>query len=213
MTYAKLGFNEIATPRADEERIGHLLDVAAEVFLDVGYARASVGEIARRAHASKGTFYRRFPTKNELFAAVIKRRADEAFEDLASILLPDAEPRDVLRAIGAKLMACVLSKDSINLLRLVYMESRQFPEVGKAFYELGPRRGRELLASYLRDLSEKRVLVRMDASLAAEQFLDLVTGELVRRCALGIKPAFSEAEREKRLNAGVETFLRAYAAR
>ena len=69
-------------------RIEHLLDVAAEVFIENGYEGASVGEIARRANASKQTLYSRYPTKAELFLAVMSGRCERCFARISGILDP-----------------------------------------------------------------------------------------------------------------------------
>ncbi len=50
-------------------RTDRLLDLAAEVFLELGYEGTSTALIAERAHASKQTFYARFPSKEKLFLA------------------------------------------------------------------------------------------------------------------------------------------------
>jgi TetR/AcrR family transcriptional repressor of mexJK operon len=106
---------------ADGDRTDYLLDVAANLFLSKGFAATSVGEIAACAKASKSAFYSRFPTKEKLFTEVFRRRADASFQQFATILLPDSEPREVLCALGESLIRCVLAPDCINLLRLVYM--------------------------------------------------------------------------------------------
>jgi AcrR family transcriptional regulator len=56
-----------ATPR--QERI---LKAALEVFSQKGYAAATVPEIARAAGVATGTIYIYYPSKRELFIAVIK---------------------------------------------------------------------------------------------------------------------------------------------
>ncbi|MBU4556283.1 MAG: TetR/AcrR family transcriptional regulator [Actinobacteria bacterium] len=56
-----------------------LLDAAAAVFSERGYARATTKEIARAAAVSEGTIYRHFADKKELFgAAFIGRNASNA---------------------------------------------------------------------------------------------------------------------------------------
>lgn len=45
--------------------------MAASLFVEHGYAGTSVDQIARKAAASKQTLYRRYPSKEELFKAVI----------------------------------------------------------------------------------------------------------------------------------------------
>jgi TetR/AcrR family transcriptional repressor of mexJK operon len=184
-------------PSGSDERTDYLLDVAAELFLSKGFASTSVGEIAAQAKASKSSFYSRFATKEKLFTEV---------------LLPEGEPREVLCAFGEGLVRCVLAPDSINLLRLVYMESRHIPELGKIFYELGPERGRSQTSEYFQKLVWRGFFrAEMDTSLGAEQFFDLLTGELVRRSALSINPPFTPAEQSYRLSAAVDMFIRAYA--
>jgi TetR/AcrR family transcriptional repressor of mexJK operon len=199
-------------PSGSDERTDYLLDVAAELFLSKGFASTSVGEIAAQAKASKSSFYSRFATKEKLFTEVFRRRTDAIFHEFATILLPEGEPREVLCAFGEGLVRCVLAPDSINLLRLVYMESRHIPELGKIFYELGPERGRSQTSEYFQKLVWRGFFrAEMDTSLGAEQFFDLLTGELVRRSALSINPPFTPAEQSYRLSAAVDMFIRAYA--
>lgn len=196
-----------------DDRTDYLLNVAAALFLSKGFAATSVGEIAAHAKASKSTFYSRFPSKQKLFTEVFRRRADAIFHQLCTFLSPDGEPREVLLAFGQYVMNCVLAPDSIDVLRLVYMESKHNPELGKIFYELGPQRGRAQTSDYFRTLVERGFFCSdMDTSLGAEQFYDLLTGELVRRCALSIDPPITPEEQSHRLHAAVDMFLRAYRA-
>jgi AcrR family transcriptional regulator len=77
--------------RADAERNRRrLLDAAQELFrergLDVG-----VAEIAQRAGVGRGTLFRNFPTKQDLIAAIVIERMNEATEYGRSLLnAPDA---------------------------------------------------------------------------------------------------------------------------
>jgi AcrR family transcriptional regulator len=60
--------------RADAERNRRrLLDAAAAAFAEHGLD-VSVSEIARRAEVGKGTLFRRFPTKDDLIAAIVVDR-------------------------------------------------------------------------------------------------------------------------------------------
>src|SRR5262245_66646281 len=66
--------------RPPRERAGEvearILDAARRVFLERGLAGASMEEIAALARSGKPTIYARFPSKEDLFAAVITRDAD-----------------------------------------------------------------------------------------------------------------------------------------
>lgn len=94
--------------RADAKRAA-VLASAREVFAADGYAGAATAEIARRADVSTATVYRYFPTKLDLFAAVIEagvdelriglRRGEQAGLDALSIAYADLLSRPAVRKI------------------------------------------------------------------------------------------------------------------
>jgi AcrR family transcriptional regulator len=66
--------------RADAERNrGLVLEAARAVFAEHGL-EAGVAEVAERAGVGVGTIFRRFPTKNDLLAALLLRRVQEIVE-------------------------------------------------------------------------------------------------------------------------------------
>ena len=54
-----------------------ILDGARNVFLNLGFDGASMGEIARAAGVSKGTLYVYFADKNRLFEAIVEQEVLE----------------------------------------------------------------------------------------------------------------------------------------
>ncbi|MEU6264799.1 TetR/AcrR family transcriptional regulator [Saccharopolyspora shandongensis] len=56
-----------------ERRIELLLDAAAEVFSEVGFAAATTNAIAARAGSSPGSLYQFFPNKEEIARALAER--------------------------------------------------------------------------------------------------------------------------------------------
>ncbi|NHN32603.1 TetR/AcrR family transcriptional regulator [Paenibacillus agricola] len=88
----------IATPpekalRADAQKNrDKLLDVAHRVFRTEGIS-VSMDEIARRAGVGVGTVYRHFPTKEDLFGAVIVSHKARLIEE-ANQLLDHDDPGD-----------------------------------------------------------------------------------------------------------------------
>ncbi len=58
---------KLATQRREQ-----ILNAALEIFSQKGYAAATIPEIARAAEVAAGTIYLYFPSKRELFVAVIK---------------------------------------------------------------------------------------------------------------------------------------------
>lgn len=66
--------DELKPTRRTRRRLGAarelaLLEVALALLAEVGYDRMSLDEVARRAHTSKATLYRRWPRKADLVAA------------------------------------------------------------------------------------------------------------------------------------------------
>jgi AcrR family transcriptional regulator len=60
-----------ASVRSPAETRSRLVDAAIDVFLEVGYQRASIKEIAARAGVTSGTIYRHFDSKSDLLRVAI----------------------------------------------------------------------------------------------------------------------------------------------
>jgi TetR/AcrR family transcriptional repressor of mexJK operon len=203
--------NQPARVRLHEERLAELLDVATEVFITEGFSTASTNEIARRANCSKTTLYSRFPTKEQLFLAVIERRMTAVFLQVTASLPNDAPVEETLYTFGADLIRLALSQDQIALVRVITMESAKFPDLGRRFYELGPKRGEEAIAAYFTRQIERRRLAKEDAHQMAQHFMSLVTGGPVRWYVLGFNgSSLTKLAVQKHLSAAVQTFMKAY---
>ena len=199
--------------RLQEDRVAEILDVAAEVFIAEGFAAASTNTIARLAKASKTTFYSRFPTKEDLFLAVIERRMTRIFEQVASI--PDGlDLKSSLEKFGASLLEIALSPDQIALIRVVSMESGRYPELAERFYEKGPRRGEEALATYLELQIQAGYLCDEDSQVMAAHLVSLFSGSAVRGFVLGVTTKHPTAHSMRtHIKSVVSLFLRAYGRR
>ena len=68
----KSATNTALRKRRKEARPGELLDAALDLFVEKGYAATRVEEVAARAGVSKGTLFLYFPSKDELFKAVVR---------------------------------------------------------------------------------------------------------------------------------------------
>src|ERR1700753_1936651 len=85
------------TRRADAARNrARLQEVAYEPFAAEGLS-VPIDEIARRAGVGAGTVYRHFPTKEDLFAAVVESRLRHII-DAGRALLDDPGPGEALFA-------------------------------------------------------------------------------------------------------------------
>ncbi|HZO06743.1 MAG TPA: helix-turn-helix domain-containing protein [Solirubrobacterales bacterium] len=81
----------IASLRADAARNrARIVAAAAEVFAERGLD-ASTAEIADRAGVGEATIYRRFPTKDDLVAAIVATKMEETLE-IGAECLEEADP-------------------------------------------------------------------------------------------------------------------------
>jgi AcrR family transcriptional regulator len=83
-----------------------LLDAAREVFVEQGFANASIAEVVRRAGSSVGSLYHHFGGKSELFVALWQEH-QEAHEEAASKAVAAAKRSGVtdpfqLFSVGAR---------------------------------------------------------------------------------------------------------------
>jgi TetR/AcrR family transcriptional repressor of mexJK operon len=193
-----------------DSRIDRLLDIAAQTFLEEGFEGTSVGEIARRAHASKETFYSKFTNKNELFRRVMGRLMGRFTSKLTSTLNAELPPETALTSFASLILERILSDEAIGLQKIVYMEASRFPEVADMFFEMGPQRTTNALIAYFNAQIKKENLRQMDTVLAAGHFMGLLTSDLMMRKSLGMLTKPSSKERAYRVKSAVDVFLRAY---
>jgi AcrR family transcriptional regulator len=81
-------------PRAQREQ--QMLDAAVRVFSRSGYHAASMDEIAEECDVSKPMLYLYLGSKEELFAACIRREADRLIARFAEAADPSLDPGDQL---------------------------------------------------------------------------------------------------------------------
>ena len=191
-------------------RTTHLLDIAAEVFFEMGYEAASTAEIAARAHSSKRALYSRFSSKEDLFMAVIDHRTGMIADRVSVLFEQDRPIRPLLLDVAKELLRSLLSKDHTRLVRLVYTQAPQFPKAAQFMTERGPERGLARLAAHLKKQAARGTLAVTDSHLAAQQFAGLLMGDLVHRAMLGQEVLSSQKQIDARSEATVAAFLTIY---
>lgn len=111
-----------------------LLDVALEVFGEVGYTGATITEIERRVGLTPGTgsFYRHFPDKAALLREAVDREVTRCLDDLQSPeWSPDAAaPAESAHETLERTLAIIRRLDP--LFRLMSNEGDRVPEVRAA---------------------------------------------------------------------------------
>jgi AcrR family transcriptional regulator len=189
-----------------------ILDVATQVFLEEGFAAASMSTIAARLGGSKGTLYNYFKSKDELFEAYVQRRCALTQDGIQSEGRPGETIAEALTRIGRSYCRIVLSDENLRHFRLICAEAERSPEFGKAFYEAGPGKGHRRMADQLRTWAEEGRLKLDDPWLAAQQFLALCQNRWFKARLANYMPAPTEEDIAAEVKGAVDTFLRAFGA-
>ncbi len=155
-----------------ETRRRLVLDAAAAVFAEHGYAEASIEEIARACGMSRKTIYGLYPSKEELLSALL---AAAVPDDEASETFLGADFEESVNRVMDRICAAALAPREIALLRLVIAEARLAPELAAAYYRSTVERGRRFLAAELKRLGAAFGRPADDA----EQLADILFGAAV----------------------------------
>ncbi|HEY7633802.1 MAG TPA: TetR/AcrR family transcriptional regulator [Thermoleophilaceae bacterium] len=194
-----------------------ILDAASRVFLSKGYLGTSMDEIAALAGVSKQTVYKHFADKEGLFNEIVVSTVNEASDPVQQEVQSLADSGDLeadLRDLARRELATVMQPRLMQLRRLVIGEVGRFPALGKAFYEQGPARTMDGLASAFERLAERGVLELDDPRAAASHFNWLVMSAPINQAMLlGRDKPPKKAELDRYVDDGVRVFLAAYGKR
>ena len=122
--------------RRKAERPGDIVAAALAVFAEKGFAGARIEEIARRAGLSKGAVYLYYPTKEDLFRAVVETSVLPNLEALERMMLAADLPfADRLRLMLPRFAEVVTVLPVGAVAKMVIGESRNFPELAKVWHD------------------------------------------------------------------------------
>jgi len=194
----------------EASRRAAILQVAREVFSEVGYAATSMAQIAARLGGSKATLYKYFPSKEELFAAALE---DLIATHSGDLLMPPVTSGDLEKTLSQfcrKVTAAMVSPPILALFRLVVAESPRFPELGRTYYEKVVAPGHQRLAAFLQVCIDKKLIKPVDPMVAATQLIALCrSSSHFRALTNGTQPP-TQIELAAEADAAVATFMSAF---
>lgn len=121
--------------RRKDARPGELLAAALELFVEKGYAATRSEEVARRAGVSKGTLFLYFPTKEDLFKAVVRENLSGHFPAWNAEFDAFTGPTsDMLRHAMMQWWTRIGATPASGIPKLMMSEASNFPELA-AFYQ------------------------------------------------------------------------------
>ncbi len=136
--------------RRKEARPVEILEAALACFRERGFAATRLEEVAARAGVTKGTIYLYYPSKEELFKAVVRGQLLPNLERLEAALAGPGPAADLLEFLFTVWARDVLTSSISVLPKLVLAEAGNFPELARFYLEAVVHRGLGLIAAVLR---------------------------------------------------------------
>ncbi len=197
-------------PSRQSQRLAAILAAGEEVFLEKGYERASLDDVARQANASKATIYAHFGNKLGLFRAILETRLGQVRAPLNAGEAAHEPVGEVLTKFGRGFLHTLLSPVPLKFYRLMVSQGSNFPDLAKLWFAEGPSTNISMLAAFLRHRAELGELDITAPETVAEFFLMSLRGTLHLQAAAGlIHPPFDTAINAK-VAAAVDMIMRAY---
>ena len=137
--------------RRKEARPQEIVAAAMDVFAERGFAAARLEEVAARAGVSKGTLYLYFPSKDELFKAVIRAAILPNLQQAEALVAAAGRPCFPVLERLLRMVARLIATTRMAVIpRLVIAEAGNFPELAAFYHREVIRRGFGVLAALLR---------------------------------------------------------------
>jgi AcrR family transcriptional regulator len=192
-----------------------ILDAARKLFLERGFAGASIDEIAEVARSGKPTIYARFRDKRALFTAVVRRDTLSGFTEFKAEVPTGATIEERLTSAASTLLHWGFDSQRIALMRLAIAEARRFPDLASSVNRTARDLSTELGVRLLRELTQSDELSSLPAfaperlATTARFFLDLVAVPLLLRALFEVNLKALDPEIDAHVARSVPFFLAA----
>jgi AcrR family transcriptional regulator len=136
--------------RRKEARPQELLEAALALFVEKGFAATRSEEVASRAGVSKGTLYLYFPSKEELFKAVVR-------QNLSTLIAEGQEMVHCFEGPTSELLTCLMTEwwnrvvhtPASGIFKVMISEARNFPDLAQFYVDEVVHPAEQLLGSTL----------------------------------------------------------------
>jgi AcrR family transcriptional regulator len=163
--------------QSDGERRTDIIDTARKTFVDLGYAGTTTETVAARCKISKQTLYRLFPSKTDLFLAVVAAHR-QMMLDLPRPMGEDAPVADVLQKIFMIDIDEETQREREAFIHIVMREGAQIPEIGEILRREGIDKSRQNLADWLDGQARLGKLVIDNPLSGARILMDMLFGAM-----------------------------------
>lgn len=135
--------------RGDQLR-EHILWIAKDVFLEMGFERASMDVVAARAETSKRSLYAHFESKEKLYLAVIDLVRGLFLSRLKMPGDYSEKPAEALTMFCGRYLEILLYQSSIQMCRVSMAETARFPQGAAQHFDVMFTEVHTRLSAYLK---------------------------------------------------------------
>jgi AcrR family transcriptional regulator len=187
------------------ERRERIIESAIGLFSQKGFKGTTTREIAEGAGISEAMVFRYFPTKEDLYAAIITRAAGDVFEEISLIeFISRKDDAGLLRALATDMMTRY--EDDPSFLRLLYYSALEGHYLSEMFFQMRVRQKIQTLADYIAQRSKDGAFREVEPTLTAMGFLGMVVQFIIGRELFGLKRVWA-FPREQAVDTFVNLFL------
>lgn len=153
--------------RRKQDRPGELLDAALDLFVEKGFAATRVEEVAARAGVSKGTLFLYFPSKEDLFKAVVRANVVEPVsQGAAEVSTFQGTMGELLEWMMLQWWRRYGDTKASGISKLVMSEASNFPELAQFYRTEVIEPGQKLIRNALQRGIDQGEFSPMDVELA-----------------------------------------------
>lgn len=196
--------------RLTDRKRAAIIEAAVSEWKRHGYDNTSMDRIAEVASVSKRTVYNHFPSKEELFAAIVSELMSRCQIMKEFDFDPQKSISTQLTAIGKTAVELMTSTEFQDLARVTLSRFLQSPEMASEML-IETTQVEAELAVWFKTTHETGLLRVPDPTLAAKQFLGLIQSFAFWPPLIGKEPPLTTPQKKAVVKSTVNMFLDHYA--
>lgn len=178
-----------------------IVKAAIRLFAKNGFSGTTTKKIAAAARMNEALIFRHFPTKQDLYAAIIQQKIDAdpllgATDDTA---LTDESDEAALRSLGLRMFELV-ERDP-DFVRLLYFSALEGHKLSTMFFDTYVQRLNRIVSERIECGEQRGEIRQVNAYLAARAFIGMTAHYLL------VRELFAPKQEEFSKQEVVDTFV------
>ena len=154
------------------DRKASIIRSAAALFAEKGFSGTKTREIAARAGVSEALIFKHFPSKHELYAAILAEKSP--VPQLLSRIKNLAQQRKDQEVFTVIAETIVRGAPDHNLMRLILFSALESHELSDMFFQNHIKMFYDFLAGYIEERIQEGAFQRVPPLIAARSFMGML---------------------------------------